>query len=686
MKTDQIKNKEVLLELFFAGILFVLGMYRVSETVMPIILDDEFGYWSNSMLLTGGDWTSITGNVAYYSYGYSLILCLVRIVGYFRGNNWQVIYQTAILFNVLFLICSYFFSVKIAKRYMKNLNWVTRPAVCFAAAVYPSGMLYTHMALSECTLTLVFWLFLYNLMYIIEKPKIGNHISFAFLTIYLYAVHQRTIGLILVAVLMVLYLRLIRKNRLVHVWSFGASLYLFYLFHSIIKMYIKSRNYLGMTDVSIGDCIGSIFKVKYLLPIGVLVVVMIWLYLLEKGKNKLAMAYLLCLVAVCAAVLGWKLCAPGVDSGAEDLRLSTNELSGQIGVLKNIFTKNGLLRLGTSIAGKWYYLAASTGLVICWGLMYLTINAFGILSDSSVRIMKVLKHQQYTPAKRLQEDFERNIFLCGVFLSFAATFMVSAIYKEGLYKVDDLINGRYIEYLIGIVLIYSVDRLLHNKHWIRYTVIFMVAYLIIGKYCQYVYDELQRTEYELIHAVVFGRIFWNYESPTGKIRLVAQYVVPLAIGFMVLARLGTSKFSDKKLDTARLLLALIIPVMAWNHIYTEIVDNYVVVRNEKQSGAMPEVAGWCEVLAGDAPVYFVSDGLSYKQAEVIQYICQGKKITFTDLSTVDFDEDAVFIINNSFLTDTVIADKCEQVTNVGSYAVVINKNWNIMEKWQKFKR
>lgn len=686
MKTDQIKNKEVVLELFFAVILFVLGMYRVNETVMPIILDDEFGYWSNSELLTGGDWTSITGNVAYYSYGYSLVLCLVRIVGYFRGNSWQIIYQTAVLFNVCFLAGSYLIAVKIAGRYMKNLNWVTRPAVCFVAALYPSGMLYTHMALSECTLTLVFWLFLYNMMYIIEKPKTGNHISFAFLTVYMYAVHQRTIGLVLVAVIMVLYLRLIKKNRLVHVCSFSVSTYLFYLLHCMIKMYIKSRNYLGMTDVSVKDCVNSIWKGKYLLLIGVLVAVMIWLYLLEKGKKKLAAVYLLCLAVACAAVLGWKLRAPGFDAGAEDLRLATNELSGQIGVLKNIFTKNGLIRLGTSIAGKWYYLATSTGLVICWGLMYLTMNAFGILSDSIGRIVKGFRHQQYIPNERLQEDFDRNIFLGGVFLSFAGAFMVSAIYKEGLYKVDDLINGRYVEYLIGIVLIYSVDRIIQNRHWIRYTLTFMVVYLLIGKYCQYVYDELQRTEYELIHAVVFGRIFWNYESPTGKIRLVAQYVVPLAVGFIAVAKLGASKFGNKKLDIIRILLALVIPVMAWNHIYTEIVDNYVVVRNEKQSGAMPEVAGWCDTLSGNAPIYFVSDGLSYKQAEVIQYMCQKKKIIFTDMSTVSFDEDAVFIINNSFLSDPVIAEKCEQVTTVGRYAVVINKNWKIMEKWQKFNR
>lgn len=685
MKTILLKNKEVLLQIIFAIIIFVFGIYRINEVYMPVILDDEFGYWSNSELILGGDWTSITGNVAYYSYGYSLILCLVRFFAFFRGNSWQVIYQTAVLFNVFFLICSYFISVKLVKRYMKKMNWIIRSAVCFAVTIYPSGMLYTHVTLSECTLILVFWLFLYNLMYVIEKPKTGNYISFAFLTIYLYAVHQRTIGLILAAIFMVLYLRLIRKNKLVHAYSFGVTLYLFYLLHSVIKMYIKNRNYLGLADTSMKDCIYSVLSVKQLIFAGILVAIFIWLYLLEKRRFKIASVYLLCLVVSGAAVLWWKYCNPGDAGFVDEARLSTNELSGQIGVIKRIFTTNGLIRLGTSIAGKWYYLTASTGLVICWGLMYLTANFVGVLKDSVLRAVNAVRHKQHISDKRLQEDFERNIFLCGTFLCFAAAFMVSAIYKEGLYKVDDLINGRYVEYLIGIVLIYSIDCIIWNKHWIRYTIIFLSAYLLVGKYCQYVYDELQRTEYELIHAVVFGRIFWNYESPTGKIRLVAQYVVPLSLAFMVIAKLWDSKFCNDKIKTARLLLALLIPVISWNHIYTEIVDNYVVSRNEKQSGAMPKVAGWCDVLSGDAQIYFVSDYLSYKQAEIIQYMLQHKDIAFTNISEVDFDEDAVFIINNRYLEEPAIVEKCEVVTSVGSYAVLVNKSGRTMQNWNKFK-
>ena len=67
-------SREKIVSYLFAAVIVYLGTYRLGGLTMPIILDDEFGYWSNSMLLTGQDWTSLTGNINYYSYGYSLVL------------------------------------------------------------------------------------------------------------------------------------------------------------------------------------------------------------------------------------------------------------------------------------------------------------------------------------------------------------------------------------------------------------------------------------------------------------------------------------------------------------------------------------------------------------------------------------------------------------------------------------
>ena len=45
--------------------------------------------------------------------------------------------------------------------------------------------------------------------------------------------------------------------------------------------------------------------------------------------------------------------------GAEitDIRISNNDFAGQWGKIKGIFSLNGIIRLGVSITGKWFYIA-----------------------------------------------------------------------------------------------------------------------------------------------------------------------------------------------------------------------------------------------------------------------------------------------------------------------------------------
>ena len=674
--------KDKIVEYVFAAIIIWMGSYKLSELTMPIILDDEFGYWSNSMLMTGQDWTNLTGRINYYSYGYSLILCLVRKVAAFRGYGWTDLYKVAVAFNIAFVVAGYFLAIKVAQRCMKHMNKIMIAAVCFAAVIYPSNMLYTHITLTECTLTFLFWLFAFTMMRVIDKPSIANHVGLAFLAIYMFSVHQRTLGLIITSVMIVLVLRVLRMNSLRQTVSFLGSVYIFYVLHSMIKSYVKNVNYLGKPSPNFQELLSSVFTKPVVILFVALFAAVVWLYILDKGKMKLSLVLLAIAVLAAIGIVIKSMGGTAAAGSEREFQLAINELSGQIGVLKRVFTKYGMIRLGTSIVGKLYYLAASTGLIICWGLRDLFLNAIYLFADGCKRFFQAVRGKEQTVGSRVQEDIKRHLFLLGMFLAFASAFMICALYKEGFYKVDDLINGRYIEYLIGFTLIYSVDRLMADRYWLVFWGIFLGAYLAAGAYCQYAYDQLQRTEYELIHAVVFGRIFWNYESPTGKIRQVAGYVVPLTAGFVMVFRAGLFRIKKEWLMTCRLFLALLFPVIAWNHIYTEIVDNYVVVRNVKQSGAAPQIAEWVHRLSDGETIYFITDGLSNRQAEILQYMCGDEKMVLSDFGSTNFGEDALFILNIKLLDDDIIKENCEVVDTKGSYALVVNNSQKLMERWQ----
>lgn len=229
-------------------------------------------------------------------------------------------------------------------------------------------------------------------------------------------------------------------------------------------------------------------------------------------------------------------------------------------------------------------------------------------------------------------------------------------------------------------------------------------------YCDYVLEQVHRKGFELIHAVAFSEVFVDNEVPIDKAKEVIAYVLPRAVGFIVVLKVGTSKwkikspFADRqilskplvifstiwkkfmgKLGSVRLLLALLIPLVAWKGIYTNLIDDYVVVRNKILLGAAPDIASWIERLAGENAVYFDQEGLYYRKAEMIQYMCEDKKIILEEFGDMDFHEDALFILNIDSLNADIIKVNCEVVCTKGSYALVINKYQDLMERLQLYR-
>ncbi len=689
IKDFLIIHREVLFQCVLAVILFLVGTYRIEESTMPILLDDEYGYWSNSAFFTGSNWSSITSKIAYYSYGYSLVLAPIRLFSAWLGLGWAQTYQLAQAVNVSFLVIGFFIAVQLCKRYMKNLNWAVRSMACFTVMVYSSNLFYAHITFTESTLNVVFWVFLYLMMRVIDKPKVGNHVGYAVTSFYIYAVHQRSLAVLVTSVLVVLYLRFVRKNALKHTVAFGIALYGCSLMHSIIKGTLQNVCYKGNEPGGLADSFQFIFTKKSALILVAGLALFILLYLLDKGKVRLVL---------CAAAAGAAIAVVYVVTRAGELqavreavpdKIAMNDFAGQWEKITGIFSKSGMVRLGTSIVGKWFYLTASTGLVICWGMRNLFANFFLMLADSAKRLIAAVKSTAangggYAGVKAAA-DWNDRIWYTGVFFAWFGTFMICAIYKEGFFKNDDLVNGRYHEFVIGILLLYSLNILMKEKRWIITALISLALYLAAAWFCQYAMDTLRRTDFELAHCVMFGRVIWNYEVPHGKIRILSQYVLRLAAAFFLVFKVGSSFIKSHKTAAVRCVLALLIPAFSWIYLANTIVDNYVVVRNEKQQGAMPVVASWIDTLGTDFPVYFAEDYLSYKQASVIQFMLPEQAITMTHIYDMSFDEDAFYIINNRYLVDDPrVAEKCKTVVDMGNYALVVNKEQELNRRWEYY--
>ena len=681
-----IAHKEVLFQCVLAMALILLGTYRIGESTMPILLDDEYGYWSNSAFFTGDNWSSVTSKIGYYSYGYSLLLAPIRLFAKRYDLTWEQAYQLAQLVNVFFLVVGFFLAIQLCKRYMKNLDPVVRSMACFAVMVYSSNLFYAHISFTECTLNGVFWIFLYLMMRVIDKPSIINHMGYAVTAFYIYTVHQRALAVLITSVIVVFYLKLVKKNTLRHMAAFGITFYLCSLIHSVIKGTLQNVCYRGNEFSGWADSLTYMFTKKAALLLVAGLAVFLLLYLFDKGKIKLVLCVAVAGVAVGAVYLvthtdGLR----ALQMGTVD-KIAINDFSGQWEKIAGFFTKSGVIRLGTSIVGKWFYLVSATGLVICWGMRDLFGNFFLMLADSAKRVWSAVRKREYIALKGISDDNQNDrIWYVGVFLAWIGTFLICAIYKEGFYKNDDFFNGRYHEFVIGILLLYSLNILIQEKRWLITAFVSLGLYLAAAWFCQFAVDELQRTSFELAHSVLFGRVIWNYEAPTGRVWVLSRYVLILAAAFFVVFKVGNRFVKSHKVVAARCVLALLIPIFSWVHIAVVIVDNYVVVRNINQEDMLPTIAWWTDILSDDEPVYFVQEYLTYRYSALLQFMLRDNIVIMTHIDDTTFDEDACYIMDKRYLEEEPhVLERCKVIVTVQNLALVINKDQKLNERWEKY--
>lgn len=688
-------HREHILQFVLMLGIFILGIWRIYEINQPIIFSDEYGYWANSSYFLGQDWSSLTSKIGYYSYGYSLLLVIIRVIQRVFDLHWSEMYELGILLNALMLVLGYLMAVKISKRYFDKYNWIRRNIVCFVAFLYSSNIFYAHLTMTETTIYFCFWLFLYLVMKSIDKPSVANHMLLALVSVYVFAVHQRTIAILITAIIIVIYQKILRNNRLIDVVAFWLTMTVCLVINSVIKSDLQQSFYLASGHLTSNQIFEKIFSTKNLLLVVAGIALFIFLYLLEKRKYKIVISAVV-LIAMAVVMVLLKEGLPDIQSTQNvDSRISNNDFSGQWAKIKGIFSTQGIVRLGISITGKWFYMASTTGLVICWGIKDIFKHMFWMVYETIKCAILALVGKEYKGHKALGIKLKEDIWLLAVFFAYIGTFLICAIYKEGLYKVDDLVHGRYNEFLMGIMIIYSFYSLYKDKHWIRTLLISIALYCIAGAICQYTFDELQRTEFELCHSPMFGRVFWNYESPTGKVRIMAKYVLSLGVPFILLLKVYSNKkcglnirnikITPSKIAIIRCVIALLIPAVSWTYLSTRLIDKYIVAVNVKNSNVAPEITKWIDLLdwKDDKNIYYFEDTEYYRYAESLQFMLPDKVITITSSSNVSLDEDAFFIMDTQYALSPHIQEKCEIIVKKNHFSLLINRNQELMERWDK---
>ena len=211
---------EELLSIAIAILIFIMDIRIVGKCFNPFVFNDEAGYWTHASYMAGLDWTGISDSLAWYSYGYSILL--VPILKF--ASTPTIAYRSALVLNVLMMVGVYFMYIFIARFIFPKMKKYQTTLIAAAAALYTSYQHNTGIAFSEITLLFFTTLIALTLILVIKSPTFLNSGCLGILCAYLFVVHNRCIGIVASVCLTVLLLFCFKRIKLSKASVFAGAL------------------------------------------------------------------------------------------------------------------------------------------------------------------------------------------------------------------------------------------------------------------------------------------------------------------------------------------------------------------------------------------------------------------------------------------------------------------------------
>ncbi len=255
MTTDRTKQKRWTWKLLLTLFLFALCVCSIDKLSLPVILMDEFGYWSNAAYFAGLDWSGVAQYNYYYSYGYSFFQSvLMRFI-----SDPAVLYRGMIIVNAFFICGAFWLADAIMVRLLGEKSWLAL-GIAFFTACYPTNLSNAHIAWPESLLVVLCWLSMFILLQYLEKGNAGWIALWVTIILYAYVVHQRCLALLLAGGIVCFVGGITKKIPVRHIVLFVALAGILFFGATELKQIVKENVILSgiNSDANINDY-GSIF-------------------------------------------------------------------------------------------------------------------------------------------------------------------------------------------------------------------------------------------------------------------------------------------------------------------------------------------------------------------------------------------------------------------------------------------
>lgn len=261
-----VRKNRVLIILLFGIAAFLIHIWQIGDFRVLIMSTDEAGYWGIAAYWAGLDWSGVMQHNFYYSYGYSFLLTPL----FHLFEDPSAMYQAAIVLNGIMMAAIIPVAYQCGKQFFpKCSNWLLILAA-FSVSVYSGYIVNTYIARNECLLSLLFWLLLLVFLQLRTDARMWKFILFAVLLGYSYMVHQRLVGVIIAAMIVLLCMCIKRHISIKQLLVVAAILIGMLFVHSLIKKDLQTNLWLNSDSFSTNDSATVLSRLQLLLtPVGI---------------------------------------------------------------------------------------------------------------------------------------------------------------------------------------------------------------------------------------------------------------------------------------------------------------------------------------------------------------------------------------------------------------------------------
>ncbi len=326
MTISHIKNilgRLVLIYLVPCVIICSVTLSYVSQNTQVRIIGDEFGYWTAAAWINHWDWTTVASYNGYFSWGYGVVLSLLaRFI-----TNMSRSYQLALVLNSVFLCLTYILIFKVSGYFCSQKQVLLRVILSLATIMYGGNLFYSQFTMAETPLLLLFWLSVFLLCKVCTKYSRLIAAVYCLTLVYMYYVHMRTLGILIVGLLFLFYHLLIHlRNRQEALLCSIVAILALLLGHYVkynYKLYLQSNpeapffavaDYEGLSEHLVKPSeivtavpIGFVGKLYYLivssLGLGMIAISSIYDQIIKADKQKMdnknyVILYVLCSILI----------------------------------------------------------------------------------------------------------------------------------------------------------------------------------------------------------------------------------------------------------------------------------------------------------------------------------------------------------------------------------------------------